>query len=81
MFRWSKLIIARSEVRIFDESCAPRCRDSSYLGLFLSFELLFWYAFGTTLCHVYDMFCGINWNMTPFAVLVLDQPSSSPSPA
>ena len=70
MFRRSKLIKARSEVRIFDESCAPRGRDSSYLGLFLSFELLFWYAFGTTLCHVYGMFCGINWNMTHFAVSI-----------
>ena len=70
MFRRSKLIRARSEVCISDESCAPRGRDSSDLSLFLSFELLFWYAFGTTLCHFYDMFCGINWNMTHFAVSI-----------
>ena len=47
-------------VRIFDEGCAPRGRDSSYLGFFLSFELLFLSSFRTTLCHVYGMFCGIN---------------------
>ena len=60
----------RSKVRIFDEGYAPRGRDSSYLGLFLSFELLFWSAFGTTLCHVYGMFCGFNWNMAHFAVSI-----------
>ena len=37
---------------------------------FLSFKLFFWFAFGTTLCHVYGMFCGINWNMTHFAVSI-----------
>ena len=45
---------------------ASRGRDSSYFDLLLAFELLFWSAFGTTLCHVYGMFCGINWNMTHF---------------
>ena len=49
---------------------ASRCRDSSYFGLLLAFELLFWFAFGTTLCHVYGMFCGINWNMAHFVVLI-----------
>ena len=49
---------------------ASRGRDSSYFGLLLAFELLFWSAFGTTLCHVYGMFCGINWNMAHFAVSI-----------
>ena len=66
MFLRSELIRARSKVCIFDEGYAPRGRDSSYLGFFLSFELLFWYAFGTTLCHGYGIFCGINWNMAHF---------------
>ena len=70
MFRRSKLVKPRSKVRIFDEGCALRGRDSSYLGFFLSFELLFWSTFGTTLCHVSGMFCGINWNMTHFAVSI-----------
>ena len=35
---------------------ASRGRDSSYFGLLPAFELLFWYAFGTTLCHVYACF-------------------------
>ena len=70
MFRRLKLVRPRSKVYIFDEGCAPRGKDSSYLGFFLSFELLFWSAFGTTLCHVYDMFCGINWNMVHFAVSI-----------
>ena len=70
VFRRSELIRPRSKVRIFYEGCTPRGRDSSYLGFFLSFELLFWYAFRTTLCHVYDMFCGINWNMAHFAVSI-----------
>ena len=56
VFQWLELVRPRSKVRIFDESCAPRVKDSSYLGFFLSFELLFWSAFGTTLCHVYGMF-------------------------
>ena len=70
VFRRSELVRARSKVHIFDEGYAPRGRDSSYLGFFLSFELLFWPAFGTTLCHVYGMFCGINWNMAYFAVSI-----------
>ena len=55
VFRQSKLVRPRSKVQIFDEGCAPRCKDSSYLGIFLSFELLFWSTFGTTLCHVIDI--------------------------
>ena len=47
-----------------------RGRDSSYLGFFLSFELLFLSAFRTMLCHVYGMFYGINWNMAHFAVSI-----------
>ena len=70
MFRRSKLVRPRSKVRILDEGCALRGRDTSYLGFFLSFEILFWYAFGTTLCHVYGMFCGINWNMAHFEVSI-----------
>ena len=70
VFRRSKLVRARSNVRIFDEGCAPRGRDSSYLGFFLSFELLFWLAFRTTLCHVYGLFCSINWNRAHFAVSI-----------
>ena len=70
MFRQSELIKPRSKVRVFDKSCAPRGRDSSNLGLFLSFELLFWSAFGTMLCHVYGMLSGINWNMAHFAVVI-----------
>ena len=70
VFRRLELIRARSKVRIFDEGCAPRGRDSSYLGFFLSFELLFWSAFGTTLCHVYGMFYSINWNMAHCAVSI-----------
>ena len=60
VFRQSKLVKPRGEVRIFNKGCAPRGKDSSYPGFFLSFELLFWSAFGTTLCHVDGMFCGIN---------------------
>ena len=56
MFRRPELVRPRSKVHIFDEGCASRGRDSSYLGFVLSFELLFWSAFGTTLCHVYGMF-------------------------
>ena len=70
VFRRSKLVRPRSKVHIFDEGCALRGRDSSYLGFFLSFELLFWSTFGTTLCHVSGMFCGINWNMAHFAVSI-----------
>ena len=70
VFRRSELVRPRSKVRIFDEGCAPRGRDSSYLGFFISFELLFWSAFGTTLCHVDGMFCGINWNMAHFSVSI-----------
>ena len=70
MFRQSKLVRPRSKVHIFDEGCTPRGRDSSYLGFFLSFDLLFWFAFGTTLFHFYGMFCGINWNMAHFAVSI-----------
>ena len=70
MFQWLKLVKPRSKVRIFDEGCAPRGKDSSYLGFFLSFEILFWSAFGTMLCHVYGMFCGISWDMGHFAVLI-----------
>ena len=70
MFRRSELVKARSKVRIFDEGCVPRGKDFSYLGFFLSFELLFWNAFGTTLCHVYSMFCSINWNMVHFVVSI-----------
>ena len=40
------------------------------VGFFLSFELLFWSAFGTTLCHVYCIFCGIIWNMAYFVVSI-----------
>ena len=54
----------------FDEGYAPRGRDSSFLGFFLSFKLLFWSAFGTMLCHVYGMFCGINWNIAHFTVSI-----------
>ena len=68
MFRRLELVRVRSKVRIFDESCVPRGRDSSYLGFFLSFELFFWSAFGTTLCHVYGIFCSINWNMAHFTI-------------
>ena len=46
VFRRSELDRLRSKVRIFDEGCASRGRDSSYLGFFLSFELLFWSALG-----------------------------------
>ena len=60
VFRRSKLVRLRSKVRIFDEGCASRGRESSYISFFLSFEPLFWSSFGTTLCHVYGMFCGIN---------------------
>ena len=67
MFRRSELVRLRSKICIFDKGYASRGRDSSYLGFFLSFELLFWSAFGTTLCNVYGMFCGINWNMAHFA--------------
>ena len=70
VFRRLKLVRSRSKVRIFDEGCTLRGRDSSYLGLFISFELLFWSAFGTTLCHVYGMLCGINWNMAHFVVSI-----------
>ena len=63
VFQRSKLVRLRSKVRIFDEDCTPRGRDSSYLGFFLFFQLLFWSTFGSTLCHVYGMFCGINWYM------------------
>ena len=70
MFRRSKLVRARSKVCIFDKGCAPRGRDSTYLGFFLSFELLFWSAFGTTLCHGYGIFYGVNWNMAHFAVSI-----------
>ena len=70
VFRQSELVRPRSKVHIFDEGCAPRGRDSFYFCLLLAFELLFWSAFGTTLCHVYGMFCGINWNMAHFAVLI-----------
>ena len=52
VFRWLGLVRARSKVRIFDEGCTLRDRDSFYLGFFLSFELLFWFSFRTTLCHV-----------------------------
>ena len=34
-----------SKVSIFNEGCASRGRDSSYLGFFLSFELLFLVCF------------------------------------
>ena len=34
---------------------ASRGRDSSYFGLFLAFELLFWVDFGIVLCHVNGM--------------------------
>ena len=47
-----------------------RGMDSSYFGLLLAFQLLFWSAFGTMLCHVYGMFCDINWNMAHFAVSI-----------
>ena len=46
VFRRSECIRPRSKVHIFAEGCASRCRDSSYLGFFLSFELLFWSALG-----------------------------------
>ena len=56
VFRRSKLIRARSEVCIFNESWAQRGRDSSYLGLFLSFELLclvcFWDHVVPCLWHI-----------------------------
>ena len=52
VFRRLELVGPRSKVCTFDEGCASRGRDSSYLGFFLLFELLFWSAFGTTLCHV-----------------------------
>ena len=70
MFRRSELVRLRSKVCLFDEGCALRGKESSYLGFFLSFEILFWFAFGITLCHVYGMFCGINWNMAHFAVSI-----------
>ena len=70
VFRQSELIRLRSKVRIFDEGCALRDRDSSYLGFFLCFELLFWFAFGIMLCHAYGIFCGINWNMAHFAISI-----------
>ena len=54
-FRRSELFGQRSKVHIFDEGYAPRGRDSSYIGLFISFELLFLVDFGTMLCLVYDM--------------------------
>ena len=54
-FRQLKLIGPRSKVRIFNEGYAPRGRDSSYFGLFLSFGLLFWVDFRTMLCRVYGM--------------------------
>ena len=60
VFRRLELVRPKSKVRTFDEGCASKGRNYSYLGFFLSFELLFWSAFGTTLCHVYGMFCGIN---------------------
>ena len=69
MFQQSELVRPRSKVRIFDGGCAPRGRDSSYLVFFLSFELLFLSAFGTTLCLVYGMFFGINWNMALWSQL------------
>ena len=49
VFRLSELVRPRSKVRIFEEGYTPRGRDSSYLSFFLSFELLFWFAFRTTL--------------------------------
>ena len=67
-FQWSKLVGPRSKVCIFDEGYAPRGRDSSYFGLFLSFDLLFWVDFGTMLCHVYgkghvcSQFKGCFWD-------------------
>ena len=70
VFRRSKLIRPRTKVHIFYKSCTLRGKDSSYIGFFLSFEFLFWSAFRTTLCHVYNMFCGINWNMAHFAVSI-----------
>ena len=69
VFRWSELVRPRSKACIFDEGWAPRGWDSSYLGFFLSFKLLFWSTFETTLCHVYGMFCGINWKYVPFCRL------------
>ena len=70
VFRRLELVRVRSKVRIFDDGYSPRGRDSSYFGFFLSFDLLFWSTFGTTLCHVYGMFCGINWNMDNFMVSI-----------
>ena len=46
VFRRLELIRPRSKVCIFNEGCAPRGRDSSYFGLFLSFGLLFWVDLG-----------------------------------
>ena len=54
-FQRLELVRPRSKVHIFNEGYAPRGRDSSYFGLFLSFGLLFWADFGTVLCHVYGM--------------------------
>ena len=71
VFPWSELVRPRSKVHIFNGGYASRGRDSSYLSFFLSFEILFWYAFWTTLCHVYGMFCGINWNM-PYLVVSIE---------
>ena len=54
-FRWLELIGPINQVCIFDKDYAQRGKDSSYVGLFLSFGLLFWTDFGTILCHVYGM--------------------------
>ena len=70
VFRRLELVRPRSKVRIFDEGYAPNGRDSSYLDFFLSYQLLFWSAFGITLCHVYGMFYGINWNMAHFTISI-----------
>ena len=55
VFRLLELVGPRSKVRIFEEDYAPRGRNSSYFGLFISFRLLFWADFGTSLCNVYGM--------------------------
>ena len=46
VFRRSELVGQRSKVHIFDEGYAPRGRDSSYIGLFISLELFFWLILG-----------------------------------
>ena len=65
-FQRLELIGPRSKVRIFDDGYAPRGMDSSYFGLFLSFELLFWADCGTVLCHVY----GMGWVCSRFKGLL-----------